>query len=41
VNTFVSGWVMDGVATFQDGTPLFFIAAVNTRNSYKVGPLAS
>ena len=41
VNTFVLGWVMDGVARFQAGTPLFFTAAVNTSNSYNAGPLAS
>ena len=32
VNTFVSGWAMVGVTTFQDGTPLFLTAAVNTRS---------
>ena len=39
VDKFVSGWGMDGVTTFQKGTPLFFAVAANTSNSYNAGPL--
>lgn len=34
---FVSGWAFDGIATFQEGVPLNFIASPNTSNSFGGG----